>query len=121
MAKIKFKIQFILLLFTVLSNLSMFGQTAEEIKDSIAYQKIEVLENEVDTLENKNNILENTIKENKAEGFVLFFIGVFCAYWAQNSNRNPWVWFFCGIFFNVITLVVLLVSHSLKTNQQIDC
>ena len=42
----------------------------------------------------------------------LLFIGVFCALWAQYSHRNAWLWFFLGVFFNVITLLVLLFKNS---------
>ncbi len=110
MAKIKFKIQLLLLL--ILCNFSVFGQTEQSVNDSIARQKIEILENKIDDLERENDTLENNIKNNKTTGFLIFFIGIFCAYWAQNSGRNPWLWFFCGIFFNVITLVVLLIRNK---------
>jgi hypothetical protein len=110
MESIKFKIQIIL--FIILSNVSVFGQTENAINDSIKNQRIEVLENKINSLESQNNNLENNLKENQAEGFVLFFIGIFCAYWAQNSGRNPWLWFFCGLIFNVITLLVLLYKNK---------
>lgn len=45
-------------------------------------------------------------------GLVLFVIGAVCALWAQNSKRNPWIWFFAGLIFNVITLLVMLVKNS---------
>ncbi len=34
--------------------------------------------------------------------------GIFCAYWAQTTNRNAWLWFFLGWFFAPITGLVLL-------------
>ena len=45
-------------------------------------------------------------------GAVVFLFGAFCALWAQNTNRNPWLWFFLGLFFNVITVLVLLAKNS---------
>ena len=45
-------------------------------------------------------------------GFVTFLFGVFCAYWAQTSNRNAWLWFFVGLFFAPITGLVLLYKNS---------
>ncbi len=47
-----------------------------------------------------------------AGGAALFLFGAFCALWAQNTNRNPWLWFFLGLFFNVITVLVLLSKNS---------
>ena len=41
-------------------------------------------------------------------GMVFFLFGIFCAYWAQTTNRSPWLWFFLGLFFAPITGVVLL-------------
>ena len=38
--------------------------------------------------------------------------GAFCALWAQNTRRNPWGWFFLGLFFSVITVFVLLWKNA---------
>jgi len=43
---------------------------------------------------------------------VLFLFGAFCALWAQNTNRNAWLWFFFGLIFSVITVLVLLAKNS---------
>ena len=46
-------------------------------------------------------------------GFVVAFLcGSFCALWAQNTGRGPWLWFFLGMLFNVITLVVMLMKNA---------
>ncbi len=45
-------------------------------------------------------------------GLVLFLFGVFCAYWAQESGRSPWLWFFLGLLFGPITGIVLLVKNG---------
>ena len=55
--------------------------------------------------------------KNKVDGYapmamVLFLFGVFCALWAQNTRRNPWIWFFFGLFFNVITVVFVLIKNA---------
>jgi hypothetical protein len=44
----------------------------------------------------------------------LFLCGAFCALWAQNTNRNCWLWFFLGVIplFNAITLIVLLGKNA---------
>jgi outer membrane murein-binding lipoprotein Lpp len=45
-------------------------------------------------------------------GLLLFFIGAFCALWAQNTGRSAWLWFFLGLFFHMITLLVLLAKNA---------
>jgi len=47
-----------------------------------------------------------------AAGGVLFFIGVFCALWAQNTGRNPWLWFFIGVLANVAALIAVLIKNG---------
>jgi hypothetical protein len=41
-----------------------------------------------------------------------FLFGIFCAYWAQTTARNAWLWFFLGWFFAPITGIVLLAMNS---------
>ena len=43
---------------------------------------------------------------------VQFLFGIFCAYWAQTTNRNAWLWFFLGWFFAPITGIVLIAKNS---------
>ena len=45
---------------------------------------------------------------------VHFLFGIFCAYWAQTTNRNPWLWFFLGFFFGPIAGLVLLSKNRQK-------
>lgn len=45
-------------------------------------------------------------------GFVTFLFGIFCAYWAQTTRRNPWLWFFLGLLFAPITGLFLLHKNS---------
>jgi hypothetical protein len=47
----------------------------------------------------------------------VFLFGAFCALWAQNTNRNPWLWFFLGLFFNIITVLFLLHKNSVDRRQ----
>jgi hypothetical protein len=49
---------------------------------------------------------------DKSGGAALFLFGAFCALWAQNTGRNAWLWFFLGLFFNVITVLVLLYKNA---------
>jgi hypothetical protein len=48
---------------------------------------------------------------------VHFLFGIFCAYWAQITNRNPWLWFFLGFFFAPITGLVLLSENRKKSSN----
>jgi hypothetical protein len=49
---------------------------------------------------------------------VHFLFGIFCAYWAQTTDRNPWLWFFLGFFFAPITGLILLNENSKKTSKK---
>jgi len=51
---------------------------------------------------------------NEVGGLVFFLFGIFCAYWAQETNRNPWLWFILGLFFAPIVGIVILVKNSKK-------
>lgn len=35
-----------------------------------------------------------------------------CALWAQNTGRNPWLWFFLGLIFSVLALFFLLYKNA---------
>ena len=43
---------------------------------------------------------------------VQFLFGIFCAYWAQETGRSSWLWFFMGLFFAPIAGLVLLAKHT---------
>jgi hypothetical protein len=45
-------------------------------------------------------------------GMVFYLFGIFCAYWAQSTGRNAWLWFFLGWFFAPVTGIVLLYMNS---------
>ena len=84
-----------------------------------ADRKLETVQRSLDRLESKLNSLdsrvqrlESKIGEAAGEGAVLFLYGVFCALWAKNSGRSAWLWFFLGLFFSVITVIVLLVKNA---------
>jgi hypothetical protein len=44
--------------------------------------------------------------------YVNFLFGVFCAYWAQSTNRSAWLWFFMGFLFGPITGIVLAIKNA---------
>ena len=63
-------------------------------------------------LEQRASNLEREMRNAGDTGLVLMLFGAFCALWAQNTGRSPWLWFFLGAFFSAITVVVLLVKNS---------
>jgi len=56
--------------------------------------------------------LEHKVATDEGVGVAAFVCAAFCALWAQNTGRNAWLWFFLGLFFNVITLLVMLHKNS---------
>jgi hypothetical protein len=52
------------------------------------------------------------IEDNEVGWTVLLLFGGFCALWAQNTGRNPWLWFVLGLIFNAIAVLVLLWKNS---------
>lgn len=64
-------------------------------------QQVKALQSQVDRLGHR-----------ASQGAVLFLYGVFCALWAQNTGRNATGWFFLGLFFNFITVLVLLYKNA---------
>jgi hypothetical protein len=72
----------------------------------------ETTEERLSALEDRVARLESSVESKSSGGLVLFLFGVFCALWAQNTGRSPWLWFFLGLFFSVITGVVLLAKNA---------
>ena len=48
----------------------------------------------------------------KGTGSPIDFTNPDAALWAQNTKRDPWVWFFAGVFFSVVAVLVVLVKNS---------
>ena len=67
-------------------------------------ERVEALEQEISQLRDPALIA--------VDGAVVFLFGAFCALWAQRTKRNAWLWFFLGLFFNGITVLVLLYKNS---------
>ena len=63
-------------------------------------------------LEGRVSTLENKVRKAGDAGLALFLFGAVCALWAQNTGRSGWLWFFLGLFFSVITVLVLLAKNS---------
>ena len=51
-------------------------------------------------------------------GGAAFLAGAFCALWAQNTGRSSWLWFFLGLLFSPIAIIVLLVKNSRALEEQ---
>ncbi len=75
-------------------------------------RRVVAIEGRIVDLQNRIATLPTSIQSHGSDGAALFLFGAFCALWAQNTNRNPWLWFFLGLFFNVITVIVLLAKNS---------
>lgn len=52
---------------------------------------------------------------------VFFLFGIFCAYWAQITDCNAWLWFFLGFFFAPITGLVLLNENQKDKSRIENC
>ena len=72
----------------------------------------ENVESRIKDLEHRMAREESSLRDRSDSGALMFLYGVFCALWAQNTGRNAWLWFFMGMLFSVITVVVLLVKNS---------
>ena len=59
-------------------------------------------------LEQRVSRLEHRVPIDEGVVVAVFVCAAFCALWAQNTGRNPWLWFFLGIFFSVVTVLVML-------------
>ena len=62
--------------------------------------------------------LESANEHKAGIGGIVFLYAVFCALWAQNTGRNAWLWFFLGLLFSVITVIVLLVKNADDRKRQ---
>jgi len=69
------------------------------------------------TLEQRVQSLERQVDRLATTSLVLFLYGVFCALWAQRTDRRAWGWFFLGLFFGPITAIVLLAKNANDNNN----
>ncbi len=61
----------------------------------------------------------NIVEDRNSGGvmiFVLILYATFCALWAQNTKRNPWLWFFLGLIFSIITAFIILHKNAMDLN-----
>lgn len=78
----------------------------------------EKTEEQVRALQNRVSRLETAVEDKAGMAGIVFLYGIFCALWAQNTGRGPWLWFFLGLLFNVITVIVLLVKNADDRKRQ---
>jgi 4-hydroxybenzoate polyprenyltransferase len=79
---------------------------------TISGDSISRLEQRLSDQENQISSLKLQLNDAAVAGTLSFLFAAFCALWAQNTNRNAWLWFFCGLFFTVIAVVILLIKNS---------
>ncbi|MEI6245584.1 MAG: hypothetical protein WCQ64_11130 [Acidobacteriota bacterium] len=65
----------------------------------------------VDQLDADVQALNRRVKSGTT-GVILFLFGAVCALWAQNTKRDPWLWFFLGAFFNVFAVISMLMKNA---------
>jgi hypothetical protein len=104
MARLVVSSMFTAMLFVFVPNCAL----ADEVLD----QRVAELETQVAQLQSQVAGIPSRVQTHSSDGGVLFLFGAFCALWAQNTNRNAWLWFFLGLFFSVITVLVLLAKNS---------
>ena len=73
--------------------------------------------NRLSNLESRVSEIERKVSSASQVSAVIFLFGAFCALWAQNTGRSAWLWFFLGLFFSVITVLVLLSKNSQDRRQ----
>lgn len=71
-------------------------------------RRVERVESRVDKLE----------RAGRNYGPASLVAGVLAALWAQNTRRNAWLWFFMGVLFAPITLLILLYKNAADIDQQ---
>lgn len=71
---------------------------------------------DLDSLEDRISAVEDDVRGAASQGALLFLFGAFSALWAQQTKRSAWLWFFLGVFFSVITVIVLLNKNANDRN-----
>lgn len=49
---------------------------------------------------------------------IYFLIGIFTAYFAKKSNKNPYLWFFLGISFGIFAILTLVILNYNRKKEQ---
>jgi hypothetical protein len=103
----------------ILAIAAVSGPLQASAQQKTTDQRVEALEYRIAQLESSAKetsgqvaYLQTSVNQVSGGGALVFLFGVFCALWAQNTGRSAWFWFFMGLFFNVITVIVLLEKNS---------
>lgn len=48
-----------------------------------------------------------------------FLMGALCAYYGRERGRNPYIWFFVGLLFGILGLILLFIMPNLKVTQPV--
>jgi len=83
------------------------GQSQEAAIQAANARQLASLGQRLDKIESR---ADRTGRSSSAP--LLFLFGAFCALWAQNTRRDPWLWFFLGAFFNVFAVIVALSKNA---------
>ena len=96
--------------------LSCFQSASAQQPDVAQIENVESqlrrVDTEVGNLRSEVNRLQSATRSVAGSGAAVWLFGVVCALWAQNSGRNPWLWFFLGLLFSVIAGLVMLYKNS---------
>jgi len=103
-------------IFSILFLLASIRFCPQSMAQTGSNEEIETLTKQVTELKSKLKDIESEVSSVRSEiddyVVVFFLFGIVCALWAQNTQRNPWLWFFLGLFFHGITGLVLLAKNS---------
>jgi 4-hydroxybenzoate polyprenyltransferase len=72
----------------------------------------------IDSLQSRVSNIERRTADYQDVGAVLWLFAAFCALWAQNTHRSAVLWFFMGLLFSVITVLVLLYKNAYEKEPQ---
>lgn len=97
------------------SDVDRLRRENENLRSEVSQLRSDV--SEVSQLRSDVNSLRGNLADKADTGLIVFFFGIFCALWAQNTRRNPWLWFFLGVFFNAIAVLFLISKNSQDLNS----
>jgi len=103
-----------------IATLALVGMSPDVAVAQVDNARFAKIEQQLRNLEQKTNRVERRVSnaESRIGPIAVFVCAAFCALWAQQTGRNAWLWFFLGLFFNVITLLVLLYKNSQDLKRQ---
>jgi hypothetical protein len=69
----------------------------------------QLTERRVEAMETR---LQKIERAGRPWGAAAFVGAIFAAWWAQNTKRNAWLWFFLTLFLAPFALLILLYKNS---------